>query len=290
MCNHYTIRALLKICLPFLCLTPLFFCSCHPTRRTTYFQDIPDTGRLKTIPRAEYNEPRIQVDDILTVVIQTLDPQASAMINMGNIGSSPMGAASAMSAAASPASAMSGSSSSSAAGPVASPGYLVDKEGTITLPVVGKLKVAGQTTSQAREMIQSAADSFYKDPSVSVRYANFKINVAGEVARPGAYVMPNERVSILDAITMAGDLTIFGKRENVLLIRENADGTKTPYRINLKSSDFISSPYFYLKQNDYIYVEPDKGKAAALDASSTRNYAIIASILTIIIVIVSRTN
>ena len=100
--------------------------------------------------------------------------------------------------------------------------------------------------------------------------------------------MPNEKVSVLDAITMAGDLTIYGKRENVLLIRENLDGTRTPYRINLKRSDFMSSPYFYLKQNDYIYVEPGKGKAAATDMAQARNYTIAGSILSIIAIILTR--
>ena len=260
----------------------VFFCSCATTQKTRYFQDIADTGRLKNIPRAEYVEPKIQQDDILTVIVQTIDPQASTMINAGNVGvaqSNPVASAPVASATAMP------PVNSNSTSPV---GYLVDKEGTITIPVLGKIIVAGLTTSQARDRIQSSADSFYKSPSVIVRFANFKVNIAGEVTRPGAYTMPNERVSILDAITMAGDLTIYGKRGNVLLLRENPDGTRTPYRFDLKKSDFLTSPFFYLKQNDYIYVEPDKSKAASLDQATTRNYAIAASILTVIIVILTR--
>jgi len=258
--------------------------SCASTKKTKYFQDIPDSGRLTPIARALYIEPKIQNDDILTVIIQTVDPQASAIINSGNV-SSPNSATGSNSAM--PASSSSGMSLN--APNLNSPlGYLVDKEGTITIPVLGKIKLAGLTTTEARAAIQAVADKFYNNPSVIVRYANFKVNVAGEVLKPGSYVMPNEKVTVLDAITMAGDLTIYGQRENVLLIRENLDGTRTPYRINLKKSDFMSSPYFYLRQNDYIYVEPNKGKAAATDLAQARNYTIGASILSIIAIILTR--
>jgi polysaccharide biosynthesis/export protein len=268
-----------------LLIFPLIFCSCATTKRTRYFQNLADTGKLETIARSEYKEPIIQVDDILTVTIQTIDPQASALANSGNLPAS-QGNSSASTPLSSPIS----PSGLSGAGAVVSPGYLVDRAGTITLPVLGKQKVIGLSTSQARDVIQALADSFFKDPSVSVRFANFKISVAGEVQRPGSYIMPNEKITVLDAITMAGDLTIFGRRDNVLVIRENPDGTHTPFRINLKSTDFMSSPFFYLKQNDYIYVEPDKGKSASLDAAQARNYAIAASVLTVLIVLISRIN
>ena len=260
----------------------ILFSFCASTKNTKYFQNIPDSGRLEPIEKALYVEPKIQNDDILTVIVQTVDPQASAMINSGNVSSANNSSNGNLSLA------------SSSAIPIATPnlnnsaGYLVDKEGTITIPVVGKIKVVGLTTSEAREAIRTAADKFYNNPAVTVRYANFKVNVGGEVLKPGSYIMPNEKVSILDAITMAGDLTIYGKRENVLLIRENLDGTKTPYRINLKKSDFMSSPYFYLRQNDYIYVEPSKGKAAATDVAQARNYTIAGSILSIIAIILTR--
>jgi len=270
----------------YLCLLfgLVLFSSCASTQKTKYFQNIPDSGRLTPITSALYVEPKIQNDDILTVIIQTVDPQASAIINSGNVTSASNGPGNNNTM---PASSSSGISLN--APNLNSPlGYLVDKEGTITIPVLGKIKVAGLTTSEARNAILTAADKFYNNPSVTVRYANFKVNVAGEVLKPGSYIMPNEKVTVLDAITMAGDLTIYGQRENVLLIRENLDGTRTPYRINLKKSDFMSSPYFYLRQNDYIYVEPSKGKAAATDLAQARNYTIGASILSIIAIILTR--
>ena len=262
----------------------VLFSSCASTQKTKYFQNIPDSGRLTPITSAVYVEPKIQNDDILTVIIQTVDPQASAIINSGNVSSANNGNGNS-----NPMPTSSSSGMSLNAPNLNSPlGYLVDKEGTITIPVLGKIKLAGLTTSEAREAILTAADKFYNNPSVTVRYANFKVNVAGEVLKPGSYIMPNEKVTVLDAITMAGDLTIYGQRENVLLIRENLDGTRTPYRINLKKSDFMSSPYFYLRQNDYIYVEPSKGKAAATDLAQARNYTIGASILSIIAIILTR--
>ena len=266
------------IYLPFVLLV-ILSASCSSTKKTTYFQNIPDSGRLRIIARAEYVEPKIQVDDILTVVVQTIDPQASTMMNAGNVSSSSL-----------PQTSISPTMlNSPVSNATSSLGYLVDKDGNITIPILGKVTVAGLTTSEAKQVIFTAADRLYKDPSVIVRFANFKVNVAGEVLKPGTYIMPNEKGTILDALSMAGDLTIYGKRENVLLIRENADGTKTPYRINLKKSDFMSSPYFYLKQNDYIYVEPGKGKAASTDVAQARNYTIIGSALSVLIVLLTYT-
>ncbi|MGY0034890.1 polysaccharide biosynthesis/export family protein [Pedobacter sp. NJ-S-72] len=113
------------------------------------------------------------------------------------------------------------------------------------------------------------------------------MTVLGEVGRPASYVLPNERVSVLDALGLAGDLTIFGRRENVLLIREN-NGKKEFVRLNLNSSQIFNSPFYYLKQNDVIYVEPNKGKAASLNQARTQTYAIIGTALSVLIVLFSR--
>ncbi len=250
----------------------LTFISCSTPKKIKYFQDIPDSGILKTIPKTEYLEPVIRVDDILTVLIATVDPQASAIINAGNIPTAATGSAV-------------GSSSTLQQGVA---GYLVDKEGNIAVPILGKIKVLGFTTSQAKDTIEKIASKYFKDASIIVRYANFKISITGEVAKPGVYVVPNEKVSLLDALTMAGDLTIYAKRDNILLIRENLDGTRTPYRIDMTKSILINSPYFYLRQNDYIYVEPSKAKIAANDLAQTRNITIISAILSLLIVLSTR--
>jgi polysaccharide export outer membrane protein len=253
----------------FLSLTII---SCSTIKNVKYFQDIPDSGALKTIPVSAYTEPKIQVDDILTIIVVTVDPSATQAINSGNI---------AISGGASPGANITG-------GQATVTGYLVNKNGNVEVPVLGEIKVAGLTTEEARLNIKTRAGLFYNDPSVIVRYANFKITVMGEVARPSIYVMPNEKVTLLDALSIAGDLTIYGKRDNVLLLREGADGTKTTYRINLNKSNIISEPYYYLRQNDYIYVEPTRGKAAANDVAQTRNITIFTALLTLLAVVISR--
>lgn len=258
-----------------LLLSVILF-SCSSTQKIKYFQDIPDSGALNKIANIEYQEPKIQIDDILTVLIETVDPSATMVINTGNVSTVNTGT---MVGVPNPLSQQSSTS-----------GYLVDKEGYIELPVLKRIKVAGLTTAQAKELIRAAAVKFYNDPTVIVRYANFKISITGEVAKPGTYIIPNEKVSILDALALAGDLTIYGKRENVLLLRENPDGSKMPYRINLKKSDIMSQPSYYLRQNDLIYVQPSNSKAAATDAAQARNYTLIGSVLTVLIVLFSRIN
>ncbi|QEC78070.1 polysaccharide biosynthesis/export family protein [Mucilaginibacter ginsenosidivorax] len=247
--------------------------SCSSAKNIKYFKDIPDSGQLKTIAKAEYTEPTIQGDDILTIIIETVDPAASISVNQGNV---PI-ANSAIS-----------TGGATSFNQQASAGYLVDKEGYVTIPILGKLTAMGYTTAQLRDTIQKKAAGYFKNYTVIVRFANFKVSVTGEVARPGQYIVPNEKVNILDAIAMAGDLTIFGKRENVLLIRENPDGSKTPYRVNLNKSNIMSAPYYYLRQNDIIYVEPTKGKAEANDAYQTRVAAIATSVLSLLIIIATR--
>jgi len=253
----------------------MYLLSCSTPKNVTYFQDIPDTLQQKMVELATYNTPVIQPDDILQVSIQTLDPGATALLGA-------QGTASWSTAATN---APGGITSSSGATPVA--GYLVDKEGYVVLPLIGKVMAKGKTTDQIRDEIRSKAAEFYKDPVVAVRFANFKVTVLGEVARPSTYVMPNERVSLLDAIGIAGDLTIYGKRENVLLIRDN-NGKKEFARFNLNNSSIFTSPYFYLRQGDVVYVEPNKSKVATTDIAQVRRLSILATALSLLIVIASR--
>ncbi|WPU95610.1 polysaccharide biosynthesis/export family protein [Mucilaginibacter sabulilitoris] len=249
--------------------------SCSSTKNIKYFQDIPDSGQMKTIAKAEYTEPVIQIDDIVTILVQTVDPLATNSITLGNV---PIQSTSSV-----------GLGASSLNQQISS-GYLVNKQGFVDVPILGHIKVVGLTTTQTRELVLAEASKYFKEPTVIVRYANFKISVTGEVAKPGQYTTPNERVSVLDALAMAGDLTIYGKRDNILLVRENADGTKSPYRINLNRSDLMSSAYFYLRQNDIIYVEPNKSKVAATDINQAKTLAIIGSALSVLIVLFTRIN
>lgn len=248
--------------------------ACAAPKNITYFRDIPDTLKNKEIQQVPYQTPVIQVDDILQVSIQTLDPAATALLNQQNTTSWPV----------------TGNSSSQVVSANSGvTGYLVDKDGNIVLPLVGKIMVKGLTTSEVREVIRAKAAEFYKDPVVNVRYANFKITILGEVTKPSTYVMPNEKVTLLDALGVAGDLTIYGKRENILLVREK-DGKKEFARFNLNDSNLFKSPYFFLQQGDVIYVEPNKSKISSTDMAQVRRISIMASVLSLLIVIGSRVN
>jgi len=246
--------------------------SCSSAKKIKYFDDIPDSGQLANIGQGDYTPPKIQTDDLLTVILQTADPLASQIVNIGNV--SVAGSGNAVGTAVPSSQILSG--------------YLVDENGEINMPIIGKVKVAGYTTTEAGKVINDLASKLYKNPTVIVRYANFKISVTGEVLHPGQYIVPNEKVNILDGLAMAGDLTIYGKRDNVLLIRENADGTKTPYRVNLTKSNIMTSNFYYLRQNDIIYVEPSKAKSAATDITQAKTLAIIGTALSLLIVLVSR--
>ena len=141
--------------------------------------------------------------------------------------------------------------------------YLVDQNGDIEFPVLGRIHVGGMTKTEVERMIQEALYPKYLNelPQVSVWIQNFSVSVLGDVNKPGSFKIENERVSVLDAIALAGDLAITGRRDNVLLIRLNADGSKNVARLNLNDKNLISSPYFYLQQNDVIYIQPNKSKA-----------------------------
>lgn len=249
----------------------LLFASCETTKKVAYFQDISAEQQSELANTAKFTEPVIQSDDILSISIFTIDPMTNIVVNQ---------------AASQAISTSTGSVSSLGATPPTA-GFLVDKNGEIDLSVVGKVKVTGLTTYQARDLIKEKSAVVYTNPNVQVRFANFKVTVLGEVARPASYVIPNEKVSVLDALGLAGDLTIFGKRENVTLIRDNG-GKKEFARLNLNSKELFNSPYYYLKQNDVLYVEPNKGKAASLNQYRTQTIAIIGTALTVLIALISR--
>ncbi len=138
--------------------------------------------------------------------------------------------------------------------------YRVFPNGNINFPVLGEIKMAGLSRAQATTMLQDKLKDYIKNPIVDIETVNYRITVLGEVARPGTYTATNERITLVEAISMAGDLTIYGERENVLVIQDY-DGKKTYTRVNLKSNDLFNSPVYYLSQNDVVYVEPNKTRA-----------------------------
>ncbi|MCR5269549.1 MAG: polysaccharide biosynthesis/export family protein [Prevotella sp.] len=142
--------------------------------------------------------------------------------------------------------------------------YLVDNDGNINFPIVGKLHVGGLTKSQAEHMIEDKIKAYVNasvNPIVTVRMTGYQISVLGEVARPGTFNVSREKITILEALAQAGDLTIYGQRKNVQLIREDSTGQKSIHTFDLTDANIINSPYFYLQQNDVVYVTPNKVKA-----------------------------
>jgi len=241
--------------------------SCVSNKKIAYFQDIQSVKQARLDSATVFTEPVIQPDDILSISIFTLNPQSGAIINQ---------------AASTPT--LGGNTNSSAS--TLNTGFLVDKNGEIELSLIGKLKVVGLTTFQARELIRERAADIYKQPNVQLRFANFKVSVLGEVNSPSAYTLPNEKVTILDALSLAGDLTIYGKRENVLIVRDN-NGKKEFARLDLNSSSIFSSPFYYLKQNDVVYVEPNKRKVSASNSGQIQTIGVIASVLSVIVLAIS---
>lgn len=229
--------------------------SCVQQKQIAYFQKA--LNQSDTIAVAQAYVPKIQPGDILAIPIGSLNPVASSFFNPFST---------------MPVTPDNNSSTQSTAAVIAAPtlsqtvapGYLVDAEGKIELPLLGVIKIAGLTTSAARDTLKNRLKYYLKDPTVTVRFLNYKISVMGEVARPSVYVIPNETITLPEALSLAGDMTIFGKRDNVLVIRD-VNGKKEFGRVDLNSREVYSSPYYYLHSNDVIYVEPSKGRIAQTD-------------------------
>ncbi len=249
----------------YLLLAVVLLSSCGVKYKSVpYFTDLPLDS---TVQEQIKNQTvlKIQKNDILSITVNSLNPEASAIFNMASSNS------------------VSNTSSGTSAAPN---GYLVDQNGNIQLPLIGSVQVFGLTTAQAREALEKKLIVYLKEPVVSLRLANFRVSVLGDVLRPGVYPVNNERVNISEALSMAGDLTITGVRGNVLLIREDR-GVREYIRLNLQSKDLFSSPYYYLQNNDVLYVQPGTAKYASVD-SSYRNVSIVLSALSVIALIISR--
>jgi len=242
----------------------MIFSSCGSRKNMVYLQ--PDSTQISTL--YEQYVPRIQPNDILTIVVTAADPKVTAPFN--------------------PVSTMSTTSMTQQSDMALRPTYTVDNQGDITLPMLGKLHVGGLTRIQAIERIRSKLEQYIKDPGVNINFNNFRVSVLGEVARPGSFVMPTERVTVLEALGMAGDLTIRGVRQNVLLIRE-VDGQKSMHRLDLTQQSTLNSPYYYLAQNDVIYVEPNKAQINNSKLGANTNVIIsVASLLITVISVLTR--
>jgi polysaccharide export outer membrane protein len=239
--------------------------SCVNTKKAIYFDNIQDTVLQ---PLKADLESTIQAKDLLSISVSSLNPEATIIFNTPNVPAV---------------------SATTATGTNATlAGYLVSQEGTIQFPVLGNITAAGLTKKQLSDDITKRLTDkkLLVDPIVNIRFLNFKVTVLGEVARPTVVTVANEKISILEALGMAGDLTIFAKRDNVLLIREEG-GRKLVKRINLNSSSVLTSPYYYLKTNDIVYAEPNNTKISA-NSSQRQALPIVLSALSFISILLTR--
>jgi polysaccharide biosynthesis/export protein len=218
------------------CFICVLFSSCVNTRKTTYFNDLKDSAQFRSgiLP-----ETFIKPSDILDITVSSLNPDATAIFNSPGK--------------------LNGETN----------GYLVEANGSILFPVLGSIKAEGLTKEQLKAQLTKMLNEkkLLIDPIVSVRFQNFRVTVLGEVKNPSVIPVPSEKISLLEAIGLAGDLTIYGKRNNVLVIREE-NGEKTVKRVNLNSNELFTSPFYYLKSNDVVYVEPNKAKVASSGRTS----------------------
>ena len=230
----------------------LMLASCAGSKKVAYFQNAVD-GVVKQ--SEGLYDAKIMPKDILTITVSTTNPEAATPFNLTI--SNTLNATGQM---------------YSGSGVLQT--YLVDNNGEIEYPVIGKIKVAGLTKNECQELVKSKIKAFLaedEDPIVTVRMSSYRVTIIGEVRSPGVIPVGTEKMSILEALASAGDLTIYGKRDNVMLIREEANGQKTVHRLNINDANIISSPYYYLQQNDIVYVEPNgvQAKNSAIGSSTT---------------------
>jgi polysaccharide biosynthesis/export protein len=227
-----------KMIIPLLVIF-VFFASCTTKKEIIYFQNAKD---FETIVDTDTFKAKLKIGDIVSIYVSTLDQTVTTPYNI--VMETGMGGGQMID-------------------------YLIDVDGNIDYPVLGKVKLVGLTTEEAKELFKKkfSDGDLLKDPVIMIRVLNFRITVAGEVRSPGVYPVSGERVSILEALGLAGDLTIKGRRDNVMVVRD-FNGTKTITRIDLTSKEIFNSPVYYLTQNDYVYVEPNNSSISAASGDS----------------------
>ncbi|MBM6499844.1 MULTISPECIES: polysaccharide biosynthesis/export family protein [Flavobacterium] len=235
--------------------------SCASRKNVAYLQDVNNNSNSQT--EANY-EPVLKNDDLLSIIVSANDPEITYMFNIPQIqGSYKVNEN------------QDGIKT-----------YLIDTKGEIEFPVIGRIKLAGLTRTQAIDKLAEKIKPYITNPTINLRILNYKISVLGEVNKAGNYTINSERITLLEAIANAGDLTIYGRRDNILIIREK-DGKKTYNRIDITKSDFINSDFYYLTQNDVVIVEPNKTRvnSSAFGPNITATISALSVIATIILLL-----
>lgn len=248
------------------CITYLVMCvavlctACTSTKKIIYLQDVVP---LKQQEIEQKYEVIIHGDDLLAIMVNSRDPELALPFNMpmvtyqlGTLGTG---------------------------GQQRVLGYLVDTNGNIDFPILGEIHVEGLTRMQLTELIKNRLieGDLIKDPIVTVQFLNFKISVMGEVGRPGSFTISGDRITLLEALSMAGDLTIYGRRDRVGVIREN-NGKRTILFHDLRSAEIFNSPCYYLQQNDIVYVEPNKAKSGQSSINQNNSIGVWVSVISLL--------
>jgi len=228
----------------------LLLTGCTSYQKIPYLQDFETVNATEEVT-AMY-DAHIRPKDLLTITVNTTDPEAAAPFNL------------------TVQSTVTAHQTQPVTQQAALQQYLVDNQGNIDFPVLGELHLGGLTMNEAESMIREKLQPFLKEtPIVTVRMVNYKISVLGEVAQPGTFIINNEKVNVLEALAMAGDMTIWGLRDNVKLVREDENGKRNIVVLDLNRADIVKSPYYYLQQNDILYVSPNKTKAKNSDTGQS---------------------
>lgn len=221
----------------FLVTIVILFSSCANKKKIIYFQG---DKAIASDTTKKYS-PTYKADDLISITVMSMDADAAKPFNISTYG------------------VMDGDASKLNTNNISIKGYLIDQNGEIDFPVLGKIKLAGLNRTQASEMLRNKLKDYLKEPSVHMELLNFKITILGDVSKPGNYTIPNERLTLIEALGMAGDLNITGLRKNVLVIRD-INGVKTETRVDLTTKEVFNSPVLYLQQNDVVYVEHNRAK------------------------------
>ena len=228
------------------------FSACSSKRNLVYFSDLKERSKENTVILNDI-EPKIQESDLLNITVNTQSVESNVLF------------------------AFNSNKSKYNNSEYEREGYRVNNKGEINFPVIGNTMLKGLTLEQAQNVIGKKLEKYVKNSIVNVQFLNFRITVIGEVNKPQTFTIADEKVDLLQALGMAGDMTPYGKRENVLVIRK-VDGKRTMVRMNLNKQEIFQSPYFYLKQNDVVYVEPDKSKVLEYNPNNRLMPLVVATI------------
>ncbi|MGI9552084.1 MAG: polysaccharide biosynthesis/export family protein [Aurantibacter sp.] len=248
---------------PLFSIVFLFLLSCASKSDVVYFQNASD---YETIVSDNSHTNKFKIDDVISIHVSTLNPEASLPFNLfkgaeeGGIRPEQVD-------------------------------YIIDKNGEIDFPVLGAVKIVGLSPEEAKGLLKQKLGGYLVDPIVNIRLKNFTVTVLGEVTRPGTYPVNGEQITVLEAIGLAGDLTIKGMRDNVMVIRD-FNGTKVYTRVNLTRKEALNSPVYYLTQNDVVYIEPNESavNASAFDSRVSIWVSVASLLITSTVLVLTRTN